>query len=150
MELVCRRNSYNNVITISSYGHSEIKFLSACLQTRAQTEWALRSKNLIPSFILLSLIEGTKYGPTFLLIVHPRHTISYTTTAFPGQIPHREDLNSFHEWYQNIFPWANSFAKGKMLGDGSHPTRPQWRVLVHFWVTFGLVIKYPQLEHMRN
>ena len=32
--------------------------------------------------------------------------------------------------FQNIFPLAKvSFAKGKMLGAGRHPTGPEWRVL---------------------
>ena len=30
-------------------------------------------------------------------------------------------------WFQNIFPSAKiSFAKGKMLGAGRHPTGPEW------------------------
>ena len=41
-----------------------------------------------------------------------------------------------HDWrqeiivfvFQNIFPLAKvSFAKGKMLGAGRHPTGPEWR-----------------------
>ena len=37
-------------------------------------------------------------------------------------------LKNITNKFQNIFPLAKvSFAKGKMLGAGRHPTGPEWR-----------------------
>ena len=36
-------------------------------------------------------------------------------------------MSAIQYGFQNVFPLANSFSEGKMLGAGRHPTGPEWR-----------------------
>ena len=54
--------------------------------------------------------------------------------------------NVIFSYIAKIFPLANRFARGKMMGPRQDLMEPEWGNIGHIWVVLVRVISYTQLD----